>query len=142
MKRKFCKRTLCLIYILPLLFWSVISGAFSASEITGVVCDAEYCYVNHSDSSALISLDNRLPVRENLSARDGEGPETLSAVRTQRIRTLSRSVRHAAADLFSCDSSHHLYAACGQFHRLSRSVHSLCGITIINYIHHQDGKKS
>lgn len=140
--QKSCKKWICLIYILALFFWSVISGAASASEITGSVCDADNCYVNLSASTTLTSLDKRLPIRENLSARNSEGPETLSAAGGQRIRPLSRSVRHAAADFLSCNSSAHLYTVPGQFHRLTGSVHSLCGIVIINYIHHQDGQKS
>lgn len=142
MTQKFCKKTLCLFYILALLFWSVISGVSSTSEITGLVCGESDCYVNHSFSTTLASLDKRLPLHENVSVRDSEGPETLSATGSQRIRPLSRSVRHAAADLISSNSSAGLSAVCGQFHRQHISVHSLCGIIITNYIHHQDGQKS
>lgn len=142
MTQKVHKKSLCLFYILILLFWSVISGTASASEITGLVCAGSDCYVNHPSSTTLASLDKRLPIRETLSARDSEGTETLSAAGSQRIRPLSRSVRHAAAELISGDSSANLSAICGQFHLLTRSVHSLCGITITKYIHHQDGQKS
>lgn len=136
------KKTLCLFYILILFFINVISGASSASEITGSVCAGNEYYVNHMVSTTLTSMDKRLPARECMSTRDSEGPETLSATGSQRVRPLSRSVRHAAIDLFSCNSTAGLYALSGQLHRHTISVHSLCGIIITDYIHHQDGQKS
>lgn len=142
MTQKVHKKSLCLFYILILLFWSVISGTASASEITGFVCAGSNCYVNHASSTTLTSLNKRLPIRENLSAHDSENTETLSAAGSQRVRPLSRSVRHAAAELISGNSSANLSAVYGQFHRQHISVHSLCGIIITNYIHHQDGQKS
>lgn len=143
MTEKTRKKTLCLFYILILLFWNVISGASSASEMTGVVCAESECYVNQLAAATLTSMDKRLPAREHMSARDSEGPESLSATGAQRIRPLSRSVRHAAIDHFLfCDSSASLYALFGQFRRQTISVHSLCGIIITDYIHHQDGQKS
>lgn len=142
MTDKPCKKTLCLFYILVLFFLNVISGVASASEMTGFVCAESECYVNHVASTTLTSMDKRLPAREHVTARDSEGPETLSATGSQRVRLLSRSVRHAAIDLFSCNSTAGLYALFGQFHRHTISVHSLCGIIITDYIHHQDGQKS
>lgn len=142
MREKTCKKSLCLIYILTLLFWSVISGSVSASEITGVVCGESDCYVNHISPTTLISLDKRLPLRENLSARGSEGLETLSATGSQRMKPLSRSVRHTAANLIPCHSYGNLYAIGRQFHQHQIAIHSLCGIIITNYIHHQDGQKS
>lgn len=142
MTDKPCKKTLCLFYILVLFFLNVISGVASASEMTGFVCAESECYVNHVVSTTLTSMDKRLPAREHVTARDSEGPETLSATGSQRVRLLSRSVRHAAIDLFSCNSAAGLYALFGQFHRHTISVHSLCGIIITDYIHHQDGQKS
>lgn len=142
MKAKSGKSILSLFYILTLLFWSVISGVFSASEISGVVYGENECYVNHASSTTLVSLDKRLPAREQMSTRNSEGPETLSAAGGQRIKPLSRSVRHTAADLFVCASSANPYALSGQLHRHTISVHSLCGIIITDYIHHQDGQKA
>lgn len=143
MAGKPCKKTLCLFYILILFFINVISGASSASEITGAVCAGNGYYVNHIVSTTLTSMDKRLPTREHMSTRDSEGPEALSATGSQRIRPLSRSVRHAAMDhLFSCGFSTNLYALSGQLHRHTISVHSLCGIIITDYMHHQDGQKS
>lgn len=143
MTGKSCKKILCLFYILALFFMNVISGASSASEITGVVCAESEYYVNHIAFTTLTSMDKRLPAREHMSARDSEGPEALSAAGSQRIRSLSRSVRHTAIDpLFSCGFSADSYALFGQLHRHTIPVHSLCGIIITDYIHHQDGQKS
>lgn len=142
MTYKPCQKTLCLFYILVLFFLNVISGAASASEMTGFVCAENECYVNHAASITLTSMDKRLPAREHVTTRESEAQETLSSNVSQRVRLLSRSVRYAAIDLFSCNFTAGLYALSGQFHRHTISVHSLCGIIITNYIHHQDGQKS
>lgn len=139
MAQKTYQKTLCLFYILALLLWSICSGASSVSEITDAVCDAQFCYVNHSP--AIISKARHLPVQKYLTARDSGTSETLSAARNRSIRPLSRSVRQIAAQLFSCRPSANPHALSGLLSAREIPSHNPCGIIITNYIHRQDGQK-
>ena len=141
MAQKTYRKTLCLFYILTLLLWGVCSGASSVSEITETVCGVQDCYVNRS-SSASIQAARHLPSQEYLSVRASGTSETLSAARSRSVRPLSRSVRQAAAYLFSGIPYTNHHALSGLFSVHEIPSHNLCGIIITNYIHRQDGQRS
>lgn len=131
----------CLFYILILFLWGVLSCAFSASEMAGIVCDNDGSYVNQRTTS--ISQNTRhFPAEEYLATRDFGAQETMSAARGRSIRPVSRSVRHVAIQLFADGLRTNTYAAFRHFWRQETASHCLCGIIITNYIHQQDGQKS
>lgn len=139
------RKTLCFCYILILLLWGVCFGASSVSEIAGVVCGEQECYVNHNfaiHGSAITSLTKHLPAQEYLSVRDLSTSETLVAAGNRGTRILSRSVRQIAIYLFSDNTSANLHTLCRLLLAREISVHSPCGIIITNYIHLKDGQKS
>lgn len=134
-------RKLCLFSILVLLFWSMVSGAVSVSEITEAVCCEQDSYVNHT-SSNITPAGRHIPAQEYLSAWHFGTEESVSATRGRSVKPLTRNVRHISAGLF-CSGL--LAAAFAVFGQLSyRQIPSYCsyGIIIINYIHHKDGRKS
>lgn len=134
-------KRLCLFYILILLLWGALPCAVSASEISGIVCNSEECYVNHG-SATISPITKNFPAGEYLSARELGPQETMSAARSRSIRPVSRSIKHFSMHLFSgspLTSTHSIFR-----HFLQRKTvsHCLCSIIITNYIHHQDGQKS
>lgn len=139
-KKEYGKR-FCLFYILILFLWGVLSCAFSASEMAGIVCDNDGSYVNQRTTS-ISQNTGHFPAEEYLATRDFGAQETMSAARGRSIRPASRSVRHVAIQLFADGLRTNTYAAFRHFWRQETASHCLCGIIITNYIHQQDGQKS
>lgn len=139
-QKEYSKR-FCLFYILILLLGGILPCAFSASEMAGVFCDEEICYVNHK--TTLVSpIRKHFPAEEYLATRDFSTQESMAAAKGRSIRPVSRSVRHIAIQLFVNGLRINTHSAFQYYWRQETASHCLCGIIITNYIHQQDGQKS
>lgn len=141
MVTKAYNRKLCLFSILILLFWGMISGAASVSEITESVCCEQENYVNQS-TSTITPAGRHIPAQEYLSAWHFGAEETVSATRGRSVRPPARNVRHISAGLFCCGLFAASFAVVGHLSYRQVPSYRSCGSIIINYIHHKDGRKS
>lgn len=141
MLQKPYQQKICLFYILILLLWGTVSSAASASEMTGMFCGEEECYVNRSPS-AITSAGQTFPSQKYLSARDFGGQQTVSAAKGRSNRPLLRSVRNHFTVLCKDVLSFHALFCLESFWGHGIPSHCSCSIMITNYIHQQDGQKS
>lgn len=130
---------ICLFYILVLFLWGTISAVTPTTEMAGLVCDEQDCYVNHSPS--ITSLGSTFPSQEYLSARHANAQETVSVARGRSIRPLPRSARNIATFLYTGILFAGIIIFSRHFTKREILSHCLCGIVITQYIHAQDGQK-